>query len=85
MPSFILQIVSSSPNLRTVGCTERGSYNWGNRGLLLREGQKCPHQHRDMESREQRVSEKEAEAGYQEQETEHTDPSKQTEGYRRQI
>lgn len=85
MPSFILQIVSSSPNLRNVGSTERTSYNWGNRGLLLREGQRCPHQYRDTEGREQRVSEKEAEAGYQEQETEHTDPGKQTEGYRRQI
>lgn len=51
----------------------------------MREGQRCPHQHRDTERREQRVSEKETEAGYQEWGTEHTDPGKQTEGYRHQI
>ena len=83
MPSFILQIISSSPNLRNVGSTERSSYNTkGSRDLLMREEQRYPHQHRDTdtERKAQRVSEKETEAGHQEWGTEHTAPGKQTEG-----
>lgn len=80
MPSFILQIVSSSPNLKYAGSTERSSYNWGNRGLLLREGAEMPHQYRDTEGREQGLGRKR-----QRQDTKSRKQSTQTQVSRQRV